>query len=149
MANFQQQLQRSNQIIPDIVSNMLFDYIRSISKELIDLNREQIKKDSQDIYGNAIGFYSAATDFITQGKKGEGEPFTGDDTGSFLKSFYMTVYDNVFYFGATDPKTDDILSSPNWLSQDLFGLTESNLNEVIENKFKPFLITYYRKSLAL
>jgi hypothetical protein len=55
----------------------------------------------------------------------------------------------VFYFGATDSKTDDILSSPNWLSQDLFGLTESNLNEVIENKFKPFLITYYRKSLAL
>lgn len=149
MANFKQQLERSKQITPDIVSNMLFDYIRSISKELVDLNRQQIKKDSSDIYGNAIGFYSAATDFITRGKKGEGEPFTGDDTGAFLKSFYMTVYDNIFYFGATDPKTDDILSSPNWLSQDLFGLTDKNLNEVIETKFKPFLINYYRKSLAL
>jgi len=149
MANFEQQLEKSKKITPDILSDELFAFIKSVSKYLIDLNKEQINKNSQDIFGNPIGFYSRATEIISGGRKKEGDPFTGKDTGSWLNKFYMTVYDDIFYFGSTDPKTDDILDSPNWLSQDLFGLTDENLKEAIETKFKPFIINYSRKSLDL
>ena len=149
MANFQQQLEKANAIKPELVSKALFDFIKSIEKELIDLNKKQLNEDSKDIYGEAIGFYSHATEVISKGSKKRGEPFDAKDTGGFLNNFYMTVLNETFYFGSTDPKTDDILDSPNWLSSDLFGLSEENLREVIETKFKPFIINYYRKSLGV
>ena len=149
MANFQQQLEKANAIKPEMVSKALFDFIKSIEKELIDLNKKQLNEDSKDIYGEAIGFYSYATEVIRKGAKKRGEPFDAKDTGGFLNNFYMTVLNETFYFGSTDPKTDDILDSPNWLSSDLFGLSDENLREVIETKFKPFIINYYRKSLGV
>ena len=149
MANFQDQLIKSKSIDANTVSKELFDFIRSISKELIELNKKQINKDSQDIYGNAIGFYSRATEFLSLGQKKAGQPFTGEDTGSWLSRFYVTVLDNTFFFGSTDPKTDDILDSPYWLSSDLFGLTDENLQMVIDTKFLPFIKEFYRKSLDL
>lgn len=149
MANFQTQLERSKLIQPEIVSKALFDFIRSIEKEMIQLNRDQINKDSSDIFGNAIGFYSKATEFITRGAKRAGDPFTGEDTGDWLKSFYVTVLDDAFYFGASDYKTKDILDSDNWLNKSLFGLTDENLNMLISQRIKPYILQYYRKSLAL
>jgi hypothetical protein len=145
---FDAKLAAAKQLEPEMVSKALFDFIRSLSKYLIDLNKKQLHEDSQDIYGNAIGFYSQATEIITNGSKKAGEPFDAKDTGGFLDKFYMTVYNDVFYFGSTDPKTDDILDSPNWLSTDLFGLTDENLQAAIETKFKPFIINYYQTRLT-
>jgi hypothetical protein len=116
---------------------------------MVEMNKKQINDDSKDIYGKAIGFYSKATEIITNGVKGAGEPFTGKDTGNWLNSFYVTVQDSTFYFGSTDPKTDDILDSPHWLSSSLFGLTDENLNLLIETKLKPFVLDYYRQKLDL
>lgn len=149
MANFQQQLEKSKRINAKIVSDELFRFIKSVSAYMVELNKKQINEDSQDIYGKAIGFYSKATELITNGTKGTGEPFTGKDTGSFLDKFYVTVLDDIFYFGSTDPKTDDILDSPHWLSSSLFGLTDENLKDVIESKIQPFVLNYYRKELGL
>lgn len=139
--------ERAKTLNAEVVSKALFDFIKSISKELIELNKKQLHEDSQDIFGNAIGFYSYATEIITKGAKKRGEPFDAKDTGGFLDKFYMTVYNDIFYFGSTDPKTDDILDSPNWLSHDLFGLTDENLQMAIETKFKPFIIEYYKKQI--
>lgn len=144
-----QHFEKAKLINSELVSKALFDYIKSISKELIDLNKKQIYEDSSDIYGDAIGFYSKATEIISKGTKKAGEPFDGKDTGKWFDNFYMTVYNNIFYFGSTDPKTDDILSSDNWLSHDLFGLTDENLQLAIDTKFKPFIIEYYKKQLLL
>ena len=149
MATFHQQLQRSKSVSSEIISKELFLFIKTVSEYLVDLNKKQINKDSQDIYGKAIGFYSKATDILTNGKKEWGTPFTGKDTGDWLDSFYVTVLDNIFYFGSTDPKTDDILSSKHWLSHSLFGLTDENLQDVIETKIKPFIMDYNRKKLGL
>lgn len=149
MATFQQQLQRSKDITPDKISDELFRFIKSVSEYMVELNKKQINQDSQDIYGKAIGYYSKATELITNGAKGAGEPFTGKDTGNWLDKFYVTVLDDVFFFGSTDPKTDDILDSPHWLSSSLFGLTDENLKEVIETKFKPFVLSYNRQKLGL
>lgn len=116
---------------------------------MVELNKKQINEDSQDIYGKAIGFYSKATDILTNGQKEWGTPFTGKDTGDWLSKFYVTVLDDVFFFGSTDPKTDDILSSPNWLSSSLFGLTDKNLKDVIDTKILPFVLKNSREKIGL
>ena len=149
MANFQEQLNRARNISPDMVTRDLFEFIKSIRDLMIKLNQEQIYEKSQDVNGNALGFYSYATEQITKGRKKKGEPFDGKDTGEWLSKFYVSVYNDVFWFGSSDPKTDDILSSPHWLSHDLFGLTDENLKMVVETKLLPFVINYYREKLAL
>lgn len=116
---------------------------------MVELNKKQINEDSQDIYGKAIGFYSKATDILTNGQKEWGTPFTGKDTGDWLDKFYVTVLDDVFFFGSTDPKTDDILSSPHWLSSSLFGLTDKNLKDVIDTKILPFVLKNNREKIGL
>ena len=145
---FDNKLAAAKELDAYVVSRALFDFIKSISQYLIEMNKKQLHEESQDIYGNAIGFYSKATEIISKGKKKAGEPFDAKDTGGFLDKFYMTVYDNVFFFGSADPKTDDILDSDNWLSHDLFGLTEENLQTAIDSKFKPFIIEYYKQRLT-
>lgn len=146
---FDNKLIASKKLEPELVSKALFDFIKSVSKELIEYNKKQLNEDSQDIYGNAIGFYSKATEIISKGSKKAGEPFDAKDTGGFLNKFYMTVYDDIFFFGSSDPKTDDILDSPNWLSHDLFGLTDENLQMPIDTKFKPFILNHYKTLLTI
>lgn len=149
MATFNQQLERSKSVSSEIISRELFAFIKTVSEYMVELNKKQINQDSQDIYGKAIGFYSKATDILTNGQKEWGTPFTGKDTGDWLNSFYVTVLDDIFYFGSTDPKTDDILDSPHWLSSSLFGLTDENLKDVIETKFKPFVLKNSRQKIGL
>jgi len=149
MATLYQQLQKAKKLNHNKVSKDIFRYIRSIEKYIVDLNRDQIEKDSQDIYGKAIGFYSQATDLITGGRKKAGDPFTGKDTGNWLKAFYMQEVSGVLRFNSSDPKTSVILKSDAWLSDELFGLTDENLQKVIDEKLLPFFLEYIRKELDI
>lgn len=149
MATLEQQLSKSKQVTPEIVSKELFDFIRTIEAELVEMNRKQLNEDSKDIYGDAIGFYSKATEIITRGSKKAGEPFDAKDTGSFLSGLYAKIQGGDLIFGSSDPKTKLILDSDNWLSKDLFGLSDENLNLVIEQKLKPFIIQLYRNTLEI
>lgn len=149
MASFQDQLEKAKPLNENLVSKVLFDFIKSIEKELTELNRKQLNEKSKDIYGDAIGFYSYATEVITKGRKKQGEPFDAKDTGSFLEKLYAKVENNSIVFGSTDPKTSLILDSDNWLSSDLFGLTDKDLQNVIEDKLQPFILDHYRKTLGI
>lgn len=149
MATFEQQIQLANKIQETNVSKALFEFIRSIETKLVELNRIQLNEKSKDIYGDAIGFYSYATEVITKGRKKQGEPFDAKDTGSFLDKLYAKIENDRVVFGSTDSKVDEILSSDNWLSKDLFGLTDQDLEKVINDELKPFIIEFYRKELGL
>lgn len=150
MASFQDQLKKSRSIQPKRLKNDLFKYIRSIERELINRNKKQIEDDSSDIFGKPIGFYSEATDLITGGRKKKGDPYTGVDTGDWFKGFYMQEVAGVVTFRSSDPKNADILyGDNNWLSDELFGLTDENLWEVIETKLLPFFIQNAREKLGI
>ena len=98
MATLKDQLQKANRITPEKVNQELFNFIRSIESELTALNKKQLNEDSKDIYGEAIGFYSYATEVITKGAKKRGEPFDAKDTGAFLGGLYAKVQgQNVFF----------------------------------------------------
>jgi len=145
MATLFEQLQKSKKLKPENIKRDLSKFIRSIEKQIIDKNKEQIEVDSKDIHGNAIGFYSYATELISGGAKKQGDPFTGKDTGNF----YMQEVSGVIRLGSTDPKTNEILSSEHWLSDDLFGLSDENLSKIIEENILPFVIRNSRLILNI
>ena len=149
MANFQEQIEKAKQLKPEKISKELFKFIRSIEKKILDKNKEQIYENSQDIHGQAIGFYSYATEQITKGRKKKGEPFDGKDTGDFFNKMYMQEVSGVVRFGSKSPHYADILKSKSWLSKDILGLTDKNLKELIQTELLPFIITHYRKILEI
>ena len=149
MANFQQQIEKAKQLNPEKVSKDLFKFIRSIEKQILDKNKEQIFENSQDIHGQAIGFYSYATEQITKGRKKKGEPFDGKDSGDFFNKMYMQEVSGVIRFGSKSPHYADILKSKSWLSKDILGLTDESLNELIQTELLPFIISHYRKILEI
>ena len=149
MANFQQQIEKAKQLNPDKISKALFKFIRSIEKQILDKNKEQIFDKSQDIHGQAIGFYSYATEQITKGRKKKGDPFDGKESGDLFKQMYMQEVSGVIRFGSKSPHYADILKSKSWLSKDILGLTDKNLKELIQTELLPFIITHYRKTLEI
>jgi hypothetical protein len=149
MATLQEQLTKAKKLQPNKLQTDLFKFIKSIEKELLDKNKNQIFNNSKDINGKPIGFYSYATEVISKGKKKKGEPFTGFDTGDFFKGFYMQEVSGVLRFGSSDSKTQTILSSKNWLSDDIFGLSDEDLKEVIETRLLPFFIENSRNILEI
>ena len=149
MANFNQQLKRARGLTPTRLSNDLFNFIRSIEAEIVKLNVDQINIESKDIFNKNIGFYSYAAEVITNGAKKQGEPFTGKNSGDWLGSFFVDIQGKAFRLFATDPKTHLILDSENWLSDDLFGLTDKDLKDLIEQRLKPFFIENLRNALNI
>ncbi|MBS3993115.1 MAG: hypothetical protein KGZ87_05315 [Bacteroidetes bacterium] len=149
MATLQEQLNKAKKLDQNRLKKDLYKFIRSIEKEIIELEKKRISEDSEDIFGKPIGFYSKATEEISGGKKEWGTPFTGIDTGNWLKGFYMQEVSGVLRFRSTDPKTNDILSSKHWLSDKLFGLRDKDLKEVIATRLLPFFIENSRKLLDI
>lgn len=149
MATLQQQLKKAENLNPEKVTKALFDFIRKIEKKVVDLNKQQLNRDSIDVDGQPIGFYSYATEVISNGRKRQGEPFDAKDTGDFLKGFYITIRGDNIFFSSKDGKTKDILQSEHWLSHDIFGLTDNNLRELIQRDLLPFVLQLYRKELGI
>ena len=149
MATFQEQLTKSKKLQPQRLLNDLFKFIRSIEKDLLDLEKKRISEDSKDIFGNPIGFYSYWTEVISNGEKKQGQPFTGEDTGGWFKGFYMQEVSGVLRFSSRDPKNQLILNSEHWLSDELFGLTDKELKEVITSRLLPFFIENARNILEI
>lgn len=149
MANFNQQLAKAKKLNPEKVSKALFRFIKSIEKQILDKNKEQLHEDSQDIHGQAIGFYSYATEQITKGRKKKGEPFDAKDSGDFFSKMYLQEVSGVIRFGSKSPHYAEILKSKSWLSKDILGLTDENLNKIIQTELLPFVINHFRNTLEI
>lgn len=122
--------------------------MKQIQKDILDLNKEQLSK-GLDVNNRTIGFYSYATQRITQGRKKAGTKFTAQDTGDFFKGFYIELFEEGFRIFSKDPKTHLILDSEHWDSDQLFGLTDKDLKGVIESKLLPFFIKNNREMLGI
>ncbi|CAL2077697.1 conserved protein of unknown function [Tenacibaculum sp. 190524A02b] len=139
---------------PERVRHDFFRFIRGLETYLANLNKEQLNKNSQDVFGNPLGFYTKTTEYITLNNallvkgskiKREGEPYDLEDTGDFLKSITASVNSNSILFESNDPKKNEVIS--NLLSPDILGLSDQDLNKVIEEKFVPYFIKYYLTQL--
>lgn len=123
-----------------------FDFFTSQNKEFIlDLIRiKQLKEQGIDKDGDIIGRYSFATEWITKGRKQEGDPYTLEDTGEFYKSMFISVYTDLFEVNADAEKEDTNLFED--YGTGIVGLTEQNKSILIE-KLRQHYINYARKIL--
>jgi len=155
MATLRQQLQRAQSLNKSVAVDDVFSVIREIEQIILDKNREQLFENSQDRYGNVLGFYSYATEQITHGSKKAGEPFDAYDTGSLQEKMYLTFYPDGVGVFSEDNKAEGLTSENDggefstWLTKDLFGLSEKNLREVIEKSILPLFIKAQRNKLNL
>lgn len=148
MATLADQLKKAKKLSESSLKNDLFRFIKTIEKDILDKEKERIFNKSKDIHGQALGFYSYASEVISKGEKKVGDPFTGKDTGDFFEGFYMQEVSGVLRFGSKSPHWADIQKSDGvWLSKDLFGLSDEDLKAIIEEKLLPFLLQNIRKRL--
>tara|TARA_R110001606_G_scaffold321052_2_gene467900 strand:- start:6946 stop:7392 length:447 start_codon:yes stop_codon:yes gene_type:complete len=137
MATLNQQLERVKKLSPEKIVSDVFKFIKSIEKELVAYNVATLNQDSEDIFGNPIGFYSKGTEFMTNGRKKAGEPFDLLESGDFLESVFAKVQKDSVLFDASDTKKKEVFK--NLLSNNIFGLQEPDLNKVIRERILPFL----------
>lgn len=149
MSTLQQQLKKAQKLTPSKLEKDLFKFIRSVENEFLELEKKRISQDSEDIFGKPLGFYSYWTEVLSDGKKKQGEPFTGIDSGDWFDGFYMQEVSGVLRFGSKDPKNNAILSSEHWWSSELFGLSDTDLKEVIRSTLLPFFIKNIRNLIDI
>lgn len=147
MASIHQFQKKAAQIKPNQVRNDLFNFIRSIEKELAAYNQATIFEESESVPGKPIGFYSRATELITGGEKKAGDPYTLKDSGDFLEGIFAKVQGTTIFFDTSDPKKKEVLK--NLLTDDIFGLQDDDLKRAIDTRMLPFLLKYYRKKLNI
>lgn len=119
--------------------------VPSIKRKIIELNTErQLGDEGINALGRIIGLYSYATEFLSEGRKKAGDPFTLNDTGAFWASFEVQVYKGRITIEADGQKDDgDILDK---YGIDVLGLTDENLQILIEDA-KQLYLEYYRSIL--
>jgi len=133
-------------------AKLLFDSIAwiqsftpSIKTEILNyIRKDQLTDKGVDEDGDIIGFYSLATEFISNGQKKQGDHFTLDDTGAFYRSMWITVMaDGIIIDGDTLKMEDQF-----WWNDSILGLTEENVTKLIE-KIKEKYIEFARKTLEI
>lgn len=136
MATLVKQLQKSKKLTPEKIVSDVFKFLQSIEDELVAYNVATLHEESEDIFGNPIGFYSKGTELISKGKKKAGDPFDLLDTGKLLDSAFAKTKSETVTFGFKDPKLKDVLQ--NLLSKDIAGLQEEDKIKVIKTRVLPY-----------
>lgn len=136
---------RAKKLTKTKIRNNLYRFIRTLEEELAAYNRATLFEESEDIEGNPIGFYSYATEIISDGEKKQGEPFTLKDKGDFLEGLFAKVQKDSVFFDTKDSKKKEVLK--HLLSENIFGLQKEDLNKVIETRLLPFFQNYFKKQL--
>lgn len=147
MATLKDIIQKKSLLNPRVLETKIFDYIKSIEEDLVEINADRIRNESKDIFGNPIGFYSYATEVITKGSKKRGEPFDLYDEGVLLNSIFTQNTNSVIRFLNRDPKKSEVFK--NTLTNQIFGLTDEELNKVIREKILPFYLNHLREVLDI
>lgn len=145
MANIFEFQQRAKKLTRKKIRNDLYKFIRSLEEELAAYNRATLHDESEDVFGNPIGFYSPMTEILTDGKKKRGEPFDLLDSGDFLDGLFAKVEKDSVFFDTKDSKRKKVLQ--NLMSENIFGLQEKDIQKVVETRLLPFFTRYFREKL--
>ena len=95
------------------------------------IQQDQLFTKGIDADNKIIGLYSVTTEIISRGRKRAGEPFTLYDTGDFYRSMFIDVLRDSFIVGARSGSYYEMLDQY-WWRVDILGLTDENLQKLIE-----------------
>lgn len=96
---------------------------------------DQLIKQGVDENDQIIGYYSRATELITNGRKKEGEKFNLKDTGAFYKSMNIEIGSDYFMIDADPIKIDETGRKTDLFiryGEGIIGLTEQSTEKLIE-----------------
>lgn len=122
------------------------EIIQETSGTLISLNQKQLFDARVGSDGLALGYYSKATEKLSNGRKKAGDPVTLFDTGAFYKGFFLSVDKDRIIFDSKDSKTK--LLDQRYGSDNIFGLTSQSKSDYIDI-FKSKLKDYISKQTGL
>lgn len=95
------------------------------------IQQDQLFTRGVDATNKIIGLYSITTEIISRGRKRAGEPFTLYDTGAFYRSMFIDVLQDSFIVGARSGSYYEMLDQY-WWTDEILGLTDENLQKLIE-----------------
>jgi len=104
------------------------------------IQQDQLFEKGVDETGQIIGYYSAYTEMLTNGRKKEGEPYNLFDTGDFYRSMVFLLGKDFFEVDADPIKDNDNLFTK--FGEGIIGLTEES-----KEKLKTELLERYDKEV--
>jgi hypothetical protein len=158
MANFLTAQQKAKKLTPQKIEKDLFRFIKSIEKEIFDLNVRQLEQ-AENAEGGALvnsnsrfsGVYQSLTVDIAATEnpilpKKEGSLYNFGWTGDFLGNFKMDLFnDKVELFSTGTGSGEKAAFFDGY--QSLYGLSPKSIVEIINRRIRPFFITYFPKNL--
>jgi hypothetical protein len=118
--------------IPSDAEMFILAFNEDLKKEVIRLIQEdQLTAKGIDEAGTVIGYYSFMTEWITRGRKQEGDHYTLDDSGSFYRSMLVQVFGDGLEIDASS-QTYSEMQGQSWWTDGILGLTDENLQRIIE-----------------
>lgn len=116
-------------------------------KKIIDwIKISQLENEGIDDLGRVIGTYSYATEKITNGRKKAGDPYNLHDTGYFLQTLTVHVFNDYFLTDADGQKENENLFDK--FGDGIIGLSDENLEKLIL-VLKDNMLNYARKILFI
>jgi len=113
-------------------------FTQDLRKEIVKLiQQDQLTEKGIDEAGVVIGYYSYLTELISNGRKQEGDKFNLDDSGSFYRSMFVTPFRDGFVIDASS-QTFNEMKSQEWYRDEILGLTDENLQKVIDEIGKKY-----------
>ena len=126
------------------------EVIRDNEQIIINLNRQDqlynkgITSTSKDI--SSYRPYKSLTIKIKQEKGQPTDRVTLRDRGDFYEGFYVRYFEAGFLINSTDEKTKKLKAK---YGEDIFGLTNENLSNLLHKEIIPILIKQYKNRLGI
>ena len=126
------------------------EVIRDNEQIIINLNRQDqlynkgITSTSKDI--SSYRPYKSLTIKIKQEKGQPTDRVTLRDRGDFYEGFYIEYFEEGFLISSTDEKTKKLKAK---YGEDIFGLTNENLSNLLHKEIIPILIKQYKNRLGI
>jgi len=108
---------------------------------IIDLNRfSQLYEKGESSTGEVVGFYSFATEIITEGRKKAGDHYDFYDTGDVYKSFEVNIYEKEFTISADTQKFNVDIQQKYLKRGNILGLSGESKDKLIVKKLPEIII---------
>ena len=126
------------------------DIIREKEQIIINFNREtQLYDKGITSKSKSILSYKPYRRLTIQIKQDKGQPtdrVTLKDRGDFYEGFYIEYFEEGFLINSTDEKTKKLKAK---YGEDIFGLTNENISNLLHKEIIPILIKQYKDRLGI